>query len=309
MAPEISRGVRPATALLTTILLLASSAGSAGVSAETPASNRAAARKVVSKDGTSIAYERSGKGPVVILVASALADRSAAAQLAALLAENFTVINYDRRGRGESGDTSPYAVAREVEDIAALIEEAGGPVYIFGHSSGAVLALEAVSKLSSRIKKAVLYEPPFIVDDSRAPIPEDFTRRVNELVSAGRRGDAVEHFMVSAVNVPPELVKQMRTYPMWPGLEKLAHTIAYDIAVMGDTQAGKPLPAKRWASASSFTIVMCGDKSPPFLQRSAKAVADILPNAKHQTLKGQDHSVVFTAPKVIAAALNEIFSS
>jgi pimeloyl-ACP methyl ester carboxylesterase len=297
------------TALLTTILLLAPSAGFAAASAQTPGNKRVPSRKVVSKDGTAIAYERSGNGPAVILVASALADRSAAAQLAALLAEHFTVINYDRRGRGESGDTGPYAVEREVEDIAALIDEAGGPVYIFGHSSGAVLALEAVSKLSSRIKKAVLYEPPFIVDGSRPPVPEDFTKRVNELVSAGRRGDAVEHFMVSAVGVPADFARQMRTYPMWPGLEKLAHTIAYDIAVMGDTQAGRPLPQKRWASATSPIIAMSGEKSDAFLRRSAQALADILPNAKHQTLKGQDHSVVFSAPKVIAAALIETFST
>jgi pimeloyl-ACP methyl ester carboxylesterase len=305
----MNTNVRLTIALLTTILLPSSSPGFAGASAQAPVTHREASRKVISKDGTAIAYEHSGKGPVVILVASALADRSGAAQLAAILAEHFTVINYDRRGRGESGDTSPYAVEREVEDIAALIHEAGGTAFIFGHSSGAVLALEAASRLPSRIKKAVLYEPPFIVDDSRPPVPEDFTKRVNEFVSAGRRGDAVEHFMVSAVGVPPEMARQMRNYPMWPGLEKLAHTIAYDIAVMGDTQAGKPLPQKRWSSATSPTVVMCGDKSPPFLQRSAQAAATLLPNAKHQILKGQDHSVVFSAPKVIAAALVEIFSN
>jgi pimeloyl-ACP methyl ester carboxylesterase len=145
-------------------------------------------KKVRSKDGTTIAFDQSGQGPAIILVAAALSNRLVTTQLAALLAPHFTVINYDRRGRGDSGDTQPYAVEREIEDIEALIDEAGGSAFVFGHSSGAVLALEATGKLPTRIKKQALYEPPFIVDDSRPPVPEDFATHVAELVSAGAAG-------------------------------------------------------------------------------------------------------------------------
>src|SRR6185369_14958996 len=135
-------------------------------------------KTVTSKDGTRIAFDQIGNGPVVVLVDSALASRAICAKLAILLAKDFTVINYDRRGRGDSTDTQPYAVQREVEDIEALIDGAGGSAFIFGSSSGAVLALEAANKLSAKVKKQVLYEPPFIVDDSRVPMPEGFLEQV-----------------------------------------------------------------------------------------------------------------------------------
>src|SRR5688572_27028172 len=117
-------------------------------------------KTVTSKDGTKIAFDQIGNGPVIILVDSALADRTLCVKQATLLAKDFTVINYDRRGRGDSTDTQPYAVDREIEDIEALIDEVGGSAFIFGSSSGAVLALEAANKLSSKVKKQVLYEPP-----------------------------------------------------------------------------------------------------------------------------------------------------
>src|SRR5207244_862270 len=142
-----------------------------------------------------IAFDRSGEGPTLILVTGAIAARSDAATLAARLARHFTVFAYDRRGRGESGDTAPYAVEREVEDLDALITEAGGSAFVFGHSSGAVLALEATRRLATRITKLAVYEPPFIIDDSRPPAPQDYSKRLTELVSSGRRGEAVEYFM------------------------------------------------------------------------------------------------------------------
>ena len=265
--------------------------------------------KVISNDSTTIAFDQSGQGPVVILVPSALSDRSNTTQLAALLSPHFTVVNYDRRGRGESSDTKPYAVECEIEDIAALIDEAGGSAFIFGHSSGAVLALEATSKLPTRIKKQALFEPPFIVDNSRPPVPSDFATHAAELVSAGRRGDAVEFFMISAVGVPAELVAQMKESPMWAGLEAVAHTLAYDGTIMGDTQSGKPLPAQRWATVTAPTLVMDGGESPAWLHNAAQALADILPNAQHRTLKGQDHSVAITAPGVLAPILIEFFTT
>ena len=152
-------------------------------------------RKVISKDGTPIAFDQSGQGPALILVAGATATRLAEASLAAVLAPHFTVFAYDRRGRGESGDTVPYAVEREVEDIDALINEAGGSAFVFGHSSGAVLALEAARLLPTKITRLALYEPPFIIDDSRPPAPRNYAAHLRELVSSGRRGEAVEYFM------------------------------------------------------------------------------------------------------------------
>src|SRR5438552_7726832 len=167
-------------------------------------------RTVISKDGTAIAFDQSGQGPALILVAGATATRVAEAELSAHLAPHFTVFAYDRRGRGESGDTAPYAVEREVEDIEALINEAGGSAFVFGHSSGAVLALEAARRLATKITKLAVYEPPFIVDDSRPPLPEDYVTQLTELVSSGRRSEAVEYFMTKAVGVPVQEVAQMR---------------------------------------------------------------------------------------------------
>ncbi len=264
---------------------------------------------VRSKDGTIIAFEQSGAGPVVILVTGALSTRAGNARLAALLAPHFTVINYDRRGRGGSGDTQPYAVDREIEDIEALIVHAGETAFVFGSSSGAALALEATNKLPAKITRQALFEPPFIVDDSRPPVPEDFVSRVSELASTGHRGDAVEYFMTQAVGVPAEAVSQMRQSPMWAGMERVAHTLAYDGAIMGDTQSGRPLPESRWATVAVPTLVLDGEMSDAFLRNGAQALARVLPNAQLRTLPGQDHSVVFTAPQAIAPVLVEFFQS
>ncbi|MCL4499999.1 MAG: alpha/beta hydrolase, partial [Chloroflexi bacterium] len=148
--------------------------------------------RATSKDGTSIAFDKTGQGQPLVLVSGALSDRSAASTLAPLLAPHFTVFAYDRRGRGDSGDTPPYAVEREVEDIDTIIKQAGAPVFLFGHSSGAVLALEAAAS-GLAVKKLAIYEPPFIVDDTRSPQSRDFAARIDALISAGRRGDAVGH--------------------------------------------------------------------------------------------------------------------
>src|SRR5947209_14019816 len=181
--------------------------------------------KVISKDGTPIAFDRSGHGPALILVSPATATRSAAEGLSAHLAPHFTVLAYDRRGRGDSGDTPPYAVEREVEDIDVLITEAGGSAFVFGHSSSAVLALEAARLLGGKIKKLAIYEPPFIIDDSRPPVPQDYVPHLNELIAAGRREEAVEYFMTDAMLVPAEMIAQMRNSPMWAQIEAVAHTI------------------------------------------------------------------------------------
>ena len=259
---------------------------------------------VTSKDGTSIAFDRSGEGPAIIVIGGALSDRSAVAPLAALLGTRFTVFAYDRRGRGDSGDTAPYAVEREVEDIEALITEAGGSALVFGHSSGAVLALHAARQLP--IVKLALYEPPFIVDQSRPLLPEGYTNKLTELISAGQRGEAVEWFMTRAVGVPADMVAQMRHAPMWAGLEAIAPTLAYDNTIMGDTMLGSPLPLRQWASVTMPTLVMGGGASQAWAHNAVLALVGVLPHAQHRTLEGQDHGA---APEVIAPVLAEFFGA
>jgi pimeloyl-ACP methyl ester carboxylesterase len=260
---------------------------------------------VRSSDGTTIAFDRSGDGPPLVLVGGALSDRSAGASLAAHLVERFTVIAYDRRGRGDSGDTGPYAVDREVDDLLALIVDAGGSAFVFGHSSGAALALEAAAR-GLPIERLALYEPPFIVDDSRPEPPRDYVTRLEELVSADRRGDAVEYFMTVVVGVPADMVTQMRSSPMWASMEALAHTISYDGKVMGDAMAGNPQPLQRWASVTIPTLVMDGGASPAWQHNGVRALVDVLPNVRHRTLEGQDHGA---ADEVLAPALIEFFTA
>jgi len=205
-------------------------------------------KNVTSKDGTIIAFEQSGAGPVVILVAAALADRSGTARLARHLSEHFTVVNYDRRGRGKSTDTQPYAVEREVEDIEALIDASGGSAFVFGSSSGAVLALDAASKLGGKVKKLFLYEPPFIIDASRPPMPDDFMIQITKLVSAGQRNDAVKLFFARGMGIPNFVVNLMRLLMSgWSKVAGMAQTIPYDLTVLAGTQTGEPLPVNRWA--------------------------------------------------------------
>lgn len=261
-------------------------------------------RTVISKDGTPIAFDQSGQGPAIILVAGATATRLAEASLAAALAPHFTVFAYDRRGRGESGDTAPYAVEREVEDIDALINEAGGSAFVFGHSSGAVLALEAARLLPGKIEKLAIYEPPFIIDDSRPPVPQDYVPHLNQLIAAGRRGEAVEYFMTDAMLVPAEMVAQMRNTPMWPQIEAVAHTIPYDGNIMGDTMSGNPSTLRKWAAVTVPTLVMVGGASHAFFHNGTQTLVDILPNAQYRTLAGQDHG---PADEVLAPALKEFF--
>jgi pimeloyl-ACP methyl ester carboxylesterase len=261
-------------------------------------------RKVISKDGTAIAFDQSGRGPVVILVGGALGDRSASDPLAALLAQHFTVLNYDRRGRGDSSDTPPYGLEREIEDLGALIKEGGESAFVLGGSSGAVLALEAAAH-GLAITKLALYEPPFIVDESRPPLPRDYVTQLNEMVASGQRGDAVAFFMTRAVGMPAEAIAPMRRAPFWPSLEAAAHTLAYDGTIMGDTMSGHPLPRGKWASVTVPTLVMDGGASPAWMRNAVQALVDALPCARRCTLEGQTHVV---APEVLAPVLIEFFN-
>jgi pimeloyl-ACP methyl ester carboxylesterase len=257
-----------------------------------------------STDGTAIAYETCGDGPPLILVDGALCYRAMgpSRKLAKELRERFTVITYDRRGRGESMDTAPYAPEREVEDLAALIEAAGGSAYLCGVSSGAVLALDAAAS-GLAITGLALYEPPFIVDDSRPPAATDYVQQLDALLAADRRGDAVRHFM-RHVGMPAPLVSLMRLMPAWGKLKRVAHTLPYDGTIMGDTQLGHPLPADRWPGTKVKTLVIVGGKSPAFFQNGTRALAELLPNAQHRVLEGQTHMV---KAKVLAPALVDFF--
>jgi pimeloyl-ACP methyl ester carboxylesterase len=262
---------------------------------------------IASRDGTVIAFDRSGEGSPVLLVGGAFQHRAfdpPTARLAELLASHFTVYHYDRRGRGASGDTAPYAVDREIEDIEALIEAAGDSAYVFGDSSGAVLALRAAGQ-GLAISKLALYEPPFIVDDSRPPLPTDYLDVLTELVADGRRGDAVEYFMTTAVGLPSEFVDQMRREPFWPAFEAVAHTLPYDAAVMANTGSGSPTPLHQWADLSAPTLVLDGGESQPYQHTADDALAAILPIAERRTLEGQSHEV---APDVLAPALVDFFT-
>ena len=263
---------------------------------------------VASADGTTIAFEQSGTGPVIVLVAAALADRAGTVKLARHLARRFTVINYDRRGRGKSTDAPPYAIAREVEDIEALIDAAGGSAFVFGSSSGAVLALEAASRLGGKVEKLLIYEPPFIVDGSHAPMPGDLIEQVTELVSAGRRNDAVKLFFTRGMGIPGFAVSLMRLLmPGWSKMADIAHTVPYDLAILAGTQEGKPLPVKRWASATAAILVLVGGKSEAFFHSGAQALTEILPDAQYRSLPGRGHSAVLMAPQAIAAAAEPFF--
>jgi pimeloyl-ACP methyl ester carboxylesterase len=260
--------------------------------------------EVTSNDGTTIAFDRSGEGPPVLLVGGALSDRWGGAPLAALLRKRFTVLTYDRRGRGDSGDTQPYAVEREVDDIGALIVEAGGSASVFGHSSGAMLALQGAA-LGLPIAKLALYEPPFILDDSRPPAPSDFVTRLAELASSARPGDAVEYFMATGPGVPPDAIAEMRQAPSWPAMEAVAHTLAYDGMVMGDTMSGSPAPIRRFASVTVPTLVIDGGASPAWARNAVQAIVDVLPDARRRTLEGQTHAA---DPGVLAPVLEEFFA-
>ena len=208
--------------------------------------------KVISADGTAIAYDRLGDGPAVILVDGALCSRAQGPMpaLAARLAPDFTVYHYDRRGRGDSGDTAPYAVEREVEDLAALITQAGGTACVYGSSSGGALALEAAAA-GLPISRLAVFEAPFVVDDSREQIPRTWVADLAGLVAAERRGDAIRYFMTKGIGLPGLVVTMMKLMPAWKRMKAVAHTLPYDAEILGDNCFGQPLDVSQWASVST----------------------------------------------------------
>lgn len=261
---------------------------------------------VTSTDGTVIAYQRQGNGDPVIVVNTVAEDRSGLSGLAGLLAEHFTVYTYDRRGRGESGDTKPYAPEREVEDLAALVEAAGGRTSLISGSAGCVLCLDACTALGESISSLYLFEPPFIVNNGRSPMPADYVERVESLVATGDRSAAVEYFMTKALRVPAEFVAGMKADPSWASMERYAHTYAYDGRICAGTQEGKPLPRDRWQTEAPV-LVAIGENSEPYFNEGARALADLLPHVSVETLPGQDHGALWMAPEAVVASARRFF--
>ena len=261
---------------------------------------------VTSKDGTRIAFDRWGVGPVVILVDGALQYRAfdqGMVQLAELLAPHFTVIHYDRRGRGDSTDMQPYTLEREIEDIEAIIDETGGSASLYGISSGAALAMEAAIALPEKVSKLAMYEAPFNDDPAAQQAWRKYVKELRELLAADRKGDAVGHFMM-LVGASPADVEGIRQTPMWPLWESIGHTLEYDhIAALGEDAA---VPTERAARVAMPTLVMDGSESFPFMHTTAIALANAMPQGQHRTLEGQTHEVNADA---LAPVLIEFFKA
>lgn len=260
-------------------------------------------KRVISQDGTSIAFEQSGTGPAMILVDGALAYREhfGGRPLAAELSKDFTVITYDRRGRGESTDAQPYAVEREIEDIEALTDAAGSPVYLYGFSSGSVLALRAAAVLRDKVAGLALHEPPFNSDDEKAKQEfAEFTRHMAELLAAGRRGEAVAFFFADMLL--PEMIEDMKQSPEWSLMEAVAHTLAYDNAVFGDGA----VPVEVASGATMPTLILAGSESQAFRHEAADTLAKAMPQAERKILEGQETLV---PPAILAPVLKGFFTT
>ena len=244
---------------------------------------------VRSADGTSIAYEAAGSGPPVVLVDGGFGNRGFPNAVADLLAERFTAVRYDRRGRHDSGDAPDYAPAREVEDLAAVVGAVGGEVAVFGMSSGGVLALDAASAGVPMTRLAV-YEPPFVVDGTRPPFPEDYADMLARLVGSGDRAGAVDLLLVEALGVPAEHLGALRHDPNWPAMLALAHTLVYDATLQRGLDRGRPLPRDRW-TITRPVLAIDGAASPAWARNAVAALADLLPTARRVSLPGQTHAV------------------
>ncbi|WP_163510288.1 alpha/beta fold hydrolase [Fodinicola acaciae] len=251
--------------------------------------------KVSSADGTVIAYERTGSGPALVLVTGAFCDRQSSATLAEKLT-GYTVYRYDRRGRGDSGDTQPYATQREIEDLAAIVEAAGEPAYVFGHSSGAVLALEAAA-YGVPMRRLAVYEPPYTGGGEPA---EPTAARLAELAATGHRDQAAEEFL-RLTGMPAEVVGHIKTSPGWQPMLAIAHTLAYDVRLCDDGL----VHADRLSRISVPTLVMAGGNSAPWAEQAADAVAAAVPGARTRVVDGQDHGV---ADEVLVPLLEEFYT-
>jgi pimeloyl-ACP methyl ester carboxylesterase len=267
---------------------------------------------VTSPDGTTIAYDRTGTGEPLVLVGGAFSYRRFPGQvkLADLLSARFTVYSYDRRGRGDSGDTAPYAVKREIEDLAAVIDAAGGRACVWGLSSGAILALEAAAA-GLPIRKLAVQEPPLAVDPADRRPPADLRQHVTGLIDAGQRGEAVRYYLVDGMGAPGFVPALLHLIPgAWQKLTAVAHTLPYDAELAEPYQTGRPLPPRQWAAVTMPALVMRGTakESPGLLRNGAAAVAAVLPDARLVERRGLGHAKKLT-PAVIADTLAEFLTS
>lgn len=256
--------------------------------------------KITSQDGTIIAYDKKGNGPVLILVLGALNRRSQGKKLTELLSEKFTVVSYDRRGRGDSSDTLPYRTDKEVEDLEVLIDELGGSAYLYGHSSGCVLALLAAKELDSKVAGLVLYELPYNADPSAQAASEAYRKKLKQLLDEDKHGDAVALF-VKSVGVTDKQIAAMERLPMWKGLTAMAPTLAYDTVELMEQY-----PDLDTKSIDQKTLVMYGAKSPEFMGKTAKKLSETMPHAQLRSLDGQSHDV---KADVLAPVLAEFLAS
>jgi pimeloyl-ACP methyl ester carboxylesterase len=247
--------------------------------------------KTTSKDGTPIAFDRIGSGPALILVDGAMCSRAFGPMpaLARRLASHFTVFHYDRRGRGDSGDARTYDVRREIEDLDAVLQAAGGSAAVFGASSGGALALEAAAHLPG-ISRVAIYEAPFIVDQTHAPLSPTFVAETQALIDAGKRSDALKKFM-RLVGVPSPMVLVMPLLPFWKKLKAVAHTLTNDLTIVEPYQQGRALTKAHFANVRVPVLVMAGGKSPAYMQNGMKQLAGVLADAEHVSLPGQTHMV------------------
>ncbi|MFJ3657963.1 alpha/beta fold hydrolase [Streptomyces nigra] len=255
-------------------------------------------KKTISADGTSLAYASRGEGPPVILVSGAMSTGDTVAPLAEALADRFTAVVYDRRGRGASGDTQPYAVEREVEDLAALIGAVGGEAALYGVSSGGALALRAAAS-GLPVRRIAVHEVPFAVYEGGAEERAEYTERLTSALEQDRRGDAVELFL-RLTGLGEGLIQGARQSPMWPGMESIAPSLAYDDAVMGDGL----VPEARLASITAPVLSLAGGASPEWMREAARIVADTAPRGTYRVLERQSHMV---EPEVLAPVLTEFF--
>ena len=258
---------------------------------------------LISRDGTTIAYDQRGDGPALILVDGALTVHSSGSrsELTTLLAPRFTVWGFDRRGRGESGDTLPYAVDREIDDIEALIDRAGGPAFLYGHSSGGPLAMRAAIRLGRKVSKIALYEPPYNNAPGAQEAWSQYLRQLKQALAEGRRGDAVALFMRFA-GTPAEQIERLRRAPSWAAMEAVAPTLAYDhAAILGEPWS---VPAELAARVPVPALVMAGDAGLPFMADTARVLSQAIPQGQLRMLAGQTHEVT---PAVLAPVLTEFF--
>ncbi|GAB3832765.1 alpha/beta fold hydrolase [Kribbella italica] len=263
---------------------------------------------ITSTDGTTIAYEKTGSGPAIIVISNVAEDHTGVAGLVKALSEHFTVITFDRRGRGASGDPQPYDPAREIDDIAVLIDVAGGSAALTSGSGGCAITLDAASALGDKVTGLYLYDPPFLVDDSRPPAPADYVGHVEELIAAGRRSEAVEYMMTEVIGVPTEYLEPMKQDPSWEDTTRYAHTFAYEGKILRGLLDGKPLPTDRWSIDAPIAVAV-GENSEPYFRTAGDALDALLPNVTVLTLPNQDHGAFWAAPEPISEQIREFLLS